>query len=119
MRPRTVLTRTRVQENVDRLYELYRRGGRFSTSIDPKIIKLDQNRVNLVFEIDEGEITKIEKITFIGNERFSDAELRSELASKQDQWYRFFSSSDRYDADRLNYDQELLRRFYLKHGYQF
>ncbi|MAS86816.1 MAG: outer membrane protein assembly factor BamA [Micavibrio sp.] len=117
LRPRTVLTRTRVQENVDRLYELYRRGGRFSTSIDPKIIKLDQNRVNLVFEIDEGEITKIEKITFIGNERFSDAELRSELASKQDQWYRFFSSSDRYDADRLNYDQELLRRFYLKHGY--
>lgn len=117
LRPRTVLTRTKVQDNVDRLYEIYRRGGRFSTSIDPKIIKLDQNRVNLVFEIDEGVVTKIKKISFVGNQKFSSDALRGELASKETRWYSFFTSTDRYDADRLNYDQELLRRFYLKNGY--
>ena len=117
LRPRQVFTRTQIQNDVSRVYEIYRRSGRFSANVDPKIIKLDQNRVNVVFEINEGDITKIKGIRFVGNEAFSDDSLRSELSTKEDRWYRFLSSDDRYDPDRIEYDKELLRRFYLKEGY--
>lgn len=117
MRPRMVLTRTKIQSDTSRLYQIYKRSGRFSAQIDPKLIKLDQNRVNLVFEITEGEVTEIKGIRFVGNRAFDDGELRSKLSSKENKWYRFLSSSDRYDPDRLAYDQELLRRFYLNEGY--
>lgn len=117
LRPRQVLTRTKVQSDVTRLYQIYRRNGRFSANIEPKIIKLDQNRVNLVFEIDEGSVTKVKSIRFVGNKVYDDNRLRSEISTKETAWYRFITSDDRYDPDRLNYDQELLRRFYLKQGY--
>ncbi|MGE4314329.1 MAG: outer membrane protein assembly factor BamA [Pseudobdellovibrionaceae bacterium] len=117
LRPRTVLTRTKVQSDVARLYQVYRRQGRFSADIEPKIIKLDQNRVNLVFEITEGPVTEIEAIRFVGNENFDDGRLRAILASKETAWYRFLSNNDRYDPDRAAYDEELLRRFYLSEGY--
>ena len=117
MRQRQVFTRTKVQSDVTRLYQVYRRNGRFSVNIEPKVIKLDQNRVNLVFEITEGNVTKVESIRFVGNKKFDDGRLRSEIATKEDVWYRFLNSDDRYDPDRLEYDKELLRRFYLSHGY--
>ena len=117
LRPRQVFTRTQVQNDVSRVYEIYRRSGRFAANVDPKIIKLDQNRVNLVFEINEGTITKIKGIRFVGNEAFDDDSLRSELSTKENRWYRFLSSDDRYDPDRVEFDKELLRRFYLKEGY--
>lgn len=116
-RPRQVFTRASVQDDVARLYDVYQRNGRFSADVQPKIIKLDQNRVNLVFEISEGPITEIDSIHFIGNARFGDEELRSVISSKESHWYGILSSSDRYDQDRLAYDQELLRQFYLKEGY--
>lgn len=116
-RARQVFTRTQVQNDVTRLYEVYRRNGRFSVQIEPKVIKLDQNRVNLVFEVLEGDETTVNSIRFVGNERFSDDELRSELSSQEYRWYNFLSSSDRYDPDRLEFDLELLRQFYLKEGY--
>jgi outer membrane protein insertion porin family len=117
LRPRQVFTRTQVQNDVSRVYEIYRRSGRFAANVEPKIIKLDQNRVDLVFEISEGNITKIKGIRFVGNEAFDDDALRAELATKEDRWYRFLSSDDSYDPDRIEYDKELLRRFYLKEGY--
>lgn len=117
LRPRQVFTRTKVQNDVTRLYQVYRRNGRFSVKIDPKVIKLDQNRVDLVFEVEEGDVTKVESIRFVGNRRFSDDRLRSEITTKEQAWYRFISSDDRYDPDRLAFDQELLRRFYLSEGY--
>ncbi|MCB9983063.1 MAG: outer membrane protein assembly factor BamA [Rhodospirillales bacterium] len=117
MRPRQVFTRTRVQSDVARLYQVYRRNGRFSVLIEPKVIKLDQNRVDLVFEVTEGDVTKVESIRFVGNKRFDDDRLRSEISTKEAAWYRFLTSDDRYDPDRLAYDEELLRRFYLAHGY--
>lgn len=116
-RSRQVFTRTGVQEDVARLYSIYQKNGRFSADIQPKIIKLDQNRVNLIFEISEGPVTEIDTIRFVGNNRFSADELRSELASKEARWYSILSSNDKYDQDRLAYDQELLRQFYLKEGY--
>ncbi len=117
LRPRQVFTRTKVQADSNRLFQLYQRGGRFSVNIDPKIIELDQNRVNLVFEIDEGDVTKVRSIRFVGNEKFDDDKLRSEISSRENEWYRFLSTADRFDPDRLGYDQELLRRFYLSQGY--
>ncbi len=117
LRQRQVFTRTKVQEDVTRIFQVYRRNGRFSVNIEPKVIKLDQNRVNLVFEIQEGGVTKVESIRFVGNKRYDDGRLRSEISTKEAIWYRFLSSNDRYDPDRLSFDQELLRRFYLSQGY--
>lgn len=116
-RPRQVFTRSSIQNDLSRLYEIYQRNGRFSANIQPKIIKLDQNRVNLVFEIDEGPLTEIDSIRFVGNKRFSDDELRTVVASRESHWYGFLTSNDRYDQDRLSFDQELMRQFYLKEGY--
>lgn len=117
LRPRQVFTRTKAQADVTRLYQIYRRQGRFSVDIQPKVIQLDQNRVNLVFEIDEGDITKVESIRFVGNKKYDDDKLRSVISTKETAWYRFMTSDDRYDPDRLSYDQELLRNYYLSQGY--
>lgn len=116
-RPRQVLTRNKVQSDVNRLYQVYQRNGRFSVNIEPKIIKLDQNRVNLVFEITEGEVTVVKGIRFVGNVAYDDDKLRSEITTKEDRWYRFMSADDRYDPDRIKFDEEQLRRFYLSQGY--
>ncbi len=117
LRPRQVYTKTKVQNDVARIYQLYQRGGRFAVDVEPKIIELDQNRVNLVFEIVEGDVTDISGIKFVGNKAFDDDQLRSELSTKEERWYRFFATDDRYDEDRVKFDEELLRRFYLKNGY--
>lgn len=117
LRPRTVLTRTKVQADVERLQEMYRLSGRFSASIDPKIIKLDQNRVNLVFEISEGPQTLISRIVFLGNKRFDDADLQRVIRSREDRWWRVWSGADKYDPDRVAFDREMLRKHYLEYGY--
>jgi outer membrane protein insertion porin family len=117
LRSRIVYTRTRVQSDVKRILDLYRRSGRFAANVEPKVIQLEQNRVDLVFEIVEGPETKIQNISFIGNKRFSDRALRSVILTKEARWYRFFGSSSHYDPDRLTFDRELLRRHYLKRGY--
>lgn len=117
LRSRHVFTRTKVQNDVDRLQQLYRRNGRFAAQIEPKVIMLDQNRVNLVFEVNEGDVTTVQSIRFVGNKYFDDDQLRSEISTKEARWYRFLSSADRYDPDRLSYDEELLRRFYLSEGF--
>ncbi|MDP6951664.1 MAG: POTRA domain-containing protein, partial [Alphaproteobacteria bacterium] len=117
LRPRTVYTRTRVQNDVARLREVYRRSGRFAATIEPKVIQQAQNRVDLVFEINEGPLTGVQRIVFIGNKNFSDSTLREAIQTKQTRWWRFFGSNDSYDPDRLSFDRELLRRFYLKEGF--
>ncbi len=117
LRPRVVYTRSRVQNAVSRILELYRRNGRFAATVEPKVIELDQNRVDLVFEINEGPLTNVSRIVFIGNRAFSGNTLRSVIQTKEAAWWRFFSSDDTYDPDRLAFDQELLRRFYLARGY--
>ncbi|MEE2662459.1 MAG: outer membrane protein assembly factor BamA [Pseudomonadota bacterium] len=117
LRPRIVYTRSRVQTDSQRIIEIYRRSGRFAATVIPKIIKLPQNRVDLVFEINEGPPTEIRKIVFIGNRTFSDSDLREIIQTKESAWYRFLTSQDIYDPDRLTFDQELLRRHYLANGY--
>ena len=117
LRARVVYTRTRVQSDVQRLIEIYRRSGRFAAQIEPKVIQLAQNRVDLVFEIDEGPLTGVRRISFVGNKRFSDSELRDEIQTRETAWWRFLTSDDTYDPDRLTFDRELLRKYYLSKGY--
>lgn len=117
LRPRVVYTRTRVQADVKRILDLYRRRGRFAATVEPKVIQQSQNRVDLVFEINEGPATKIRQITFVGNKRFSDSQLQGVIASQESSWFSFLLSDDIYDPDKLQNDRELLRRFYLSNGY--
>ena len=117
LRPRVVFTRSRVQSDVRRIIDIYRRSGRFAVSVEPKVIQLAQNRIDLVFEISEGNLTSIRKISFIGNEKFSDRTLRGVIQTKESAFYRFLTTDDTYDPDRLTFDRELLRRFYLSNGY--
>lgn len=115
--PRGVFTAARVQADVQRILEVYRRAGRFSVNVTPQYKPLDQNRVDLVFEISEGSVTGVRSINFIGNNEFTDKRLRSEIVTRQSRFWRFFSSNDNYDPDRLEYDRELLRQFYANQGY--
>jgi outer membrane protein insertion porin family len=117
LKPRVVYTRTKVQSDVKRILDLYRRNGRFAATVEPKVIQLEQNRVDLVFEIDEGPVTGVRSITFVGNRQFAASRLREVIQTKESRWYRFLSSDDTYDPDRLTYDRELLRKFYLSEGY--
>ncbi len=117
LRPRVIYTRTKVQNDVKRILTLYRQSGLFAVSVEPKLIQLPQNRVDLVFEISEGEKTHINSIRFVGNTRFSDGRLREVIQTRENAWWRIFNTDDVYDPDRINLDRELLRRFYLKNGY--
>lgn len=117
LQSRSVYSRGKVQNDVKRLQTLYQRTGRYAALIDPKIIELPQNRVNLVFEINEGSRTDIRRILFIGNNYADDNTLRAVISTKETAWYRLLTSDDTYDPDRLAYDQELLRRYYLSQGF--
>tara|TARA_B100000315_G_scaffold194030_1_gene184626 strand:- start:4244 stop:6502 length:2259 start_codon:yes stop_codon:yes gene_type:complete len=117
LRPRVVFTRTKVQADVKRIMDVYRVNGRFAATVVPKIIQLPQNRADLVFEIEEGPLTTVERIRFVGNKFESDSDLREVIRTKESIWYRFLSSDDTYDPDRLTLDRELLRRHYLAEGF--
>jgi outer membrane protein insertion porin family len=116
-RPRVVFTRTKVQQDVKRIIDLYRRNGYFAAVVEPKVIQLAQNRVNLIFEIQEGPESGIRSISFVGNRVFSDSELKEVVLTKESKWWRILTTADKYDPDRLTFDRELLRRFYLENGY--
>ena len=114
---RSVFTRAKAQADVQRIIEVYRRSGRFAATVTPKVTPLEQNRVDVIYEIDEGPKTGVAKINFVGNKNFSSAELRGAMLTKESRWWRFFSSNANYDPDRLEYERDLLRQFYAKNGY--
>jgi outer membrane protein insertion porin family len=116
--PRQIFTRSKVRADVERIVELYRREGRFAAQVEPKIVQLDQNRVDLVFEIFEGDKSKVRRINIIGNNEFDDGRLRKEMYTRQaGGLLGFMRSNDSYDPDRLAADQQKLRSFYLTQGY--
>ncbi len=115
--PRQIFTRSKVRADVARIIELYKRQGRFAAQVEPKMVQLPQNRVDVVFEITEGPKSKVRQINILGNEKFSDGALRGEMVTKQARLTSFFSSSTSYDPDRLAFDQQKLRQFYLTEGY--
>src|SRR6185437_7306238 len=116
-KPRGTLSRPTVQADVQRIIEIYHRNGRFDVKVDPKIIELPNNRVDLVFEITEGKKTGVREIRFVGTHAFSNGRLKDVIKSSESNWLSFLQSSDIYDPDRVEADRDLLRRFYLKHGY--
>ncbi|MFZ4070476.1 MAG: outer membrane protein assembly factor BamA [Caulobacterales bacterium] len=116
-KPRSVFTAARAQADVQRIVELYRRSGRFAAAITPQVRQLDQNRVDLIFEIDEGPVTGVRSVNFLGNKQFSDRDLQDAILTEPSRWWKFFSRNDNYDPDRLEFDREKLRQFYTNQGY--
>ena len=116
-KPRGTLSRPTVQADVQRIIEIYHRSGRFDVSVNPKIIELPNNRVDLVFEIKEGDKTGIKDIVFVGAKAFSHGRLKDVIKTSSSNLLSFLQTTDIYDADRIEADRDLLRRFYLKHGY--
>jgi outer membrane protein insertion porin family len=117
LRARSVYTDAAAQADRTRILEMYARRGRFSARVEPKVIQRDRDRVDVVFEIAEGDTALISRINFVGNESFSDSRLKEIVSSREEAWYRPFSSSDTYEPERLNFDRELLRRYYQRQGY--
>ncbi len=117
VRERMIFTKARAQADTRRILALYQAKGYYNVRVAPQLIRLADNRVNLVFEVTEGDETKIKQINFEGNTTFSDGTLQSVIATKEYTWWRFFGGNNNYDPDRLEYDKELLRRYYLKHGF--
>ena len=116
-KPRGTLSRPTVQADVQRIIEIYHRTGRFDVSVDPKIIELPNNRVDLVFEIREGDKTGIKDIRFVGTKAYSSSRLKDVVKTSESNILSFLQTTDIYDPDRVEADRDLLRRFYLKHGY--
>jgi outer membrane protein insertion porin family len=115
---RGTLSKPMVQADVQRIIEIYHRTGRFDVTVVPKIINLPNNRVNLVFEIHEGKKTGVKEIRFVGAHAFSQGRLKNVIKTTETNWlYGFLQTTDIYDPDRVEADRDLLRRFYLKHGY--
>ena len=117
LKARSVFTPQLAQADRQRILNAYAKAGRYAATVEPKIIRLDQNRVDVVFEINEGATTLISRIAVVGNKAFSENRLREVVASREEAFWRFLSNSDQYDPERVNFDKELLRRFYLKNGY--
>ena len=117
LKERASYDETVIGADVQRLLTVYQRKGFFGTKINPKRIELDNNRVNVVYEITEGHPTYISDIDFSGNKKFSSRTLRGEILSREHAWWRFMSQFDVFDEDRIQYDQQLLRQFYLRNGY--
>ncbi|KAB2882030.1 MAG: outer membrane protein assembly factor BamA [Pseudorhodoplanes sp.] len=116
-RARGTFSRPTVQSDVQRIVEIYRRAGRFDVSVTPKVIELPNNRVDLVFEIVEGQKTGVKKIRFVGNKSYADQRLKDAIKTTETNFLSFLKNSDIYDPDRIEADRDLLRRFYLKHGF--
>ncbi len=115
--PRQIFTRSKVRADVARIIELYKRQGRFAATVEPKTVELSQNRVDLVFEINEGPKSKVRQINIIGNEVFDDGKLKGEMVTRESRLQNFLSGNTSYDPDRLAFDQQKLREFYLTEGY--
>jgi outer membrane protein insertion porin family len=117
LKPRSVFTTAAAEADRRTLLDLYAKKGYFNASVTPAIIQLPDNRVNVVFQCVDGNQTLISQITFIGNAHFSQGTLREVVSSREYAWFRFLSSADHYDSDRVQYDEYLLRQFYLHKGY--
>ena len=117
LKPRAVFTPALAEQDRQHILDLYARRGYYNARVDPQVIRLGENRVDVVYQINDGSVTLISKIAFVGNHEFSEDRLSEVINSREERWWRFLSTSDEYAPERLNFDKELLRRFYLKNGY--
>ena len=114
---RDVFTKSKIQSNLQRILALYRASGRYAAVVEPKVIYLEQNRVDIVFEIIEGPLSKVDSIKFLGNRFFSDSRLKREIATSESRWWKILTSGGKYDPDLLNFDKENLKKFYADQGF--
>lgn len=117
MRASAVFTAALAEADKQRILDVFAEHGYYNATVTPQIIRLPQNRVNVVYAINDGSSTLIAKITFVGNDVFSSGRLADVVESREQRWWRFLSTSDQYDPQRLALDKQLLRNFYLKQGY--
>ncbi len=117
LKPRSVYTPALAEADRRKILDAYAQKGYYDASVVPQIIRLPRNRVDVVYQITDGPSTLISRIVFVGNKAFSESRLSDVINSREERWWRFFSSADEYNTERLAYDKELLRRFYLKNGY--
>ncbi len=114
---RGTLSKPMVQADTERIIEVYHRNGRFDIAVTPQIIERPNNRVDLIFVINEGEKTGVKEIDFVGNHAYSSSRLKDVIKTDVSNFLSFLQTTDVYDPDRIEADRDLLRRFYLKHGY--
>ncbi|WP_171176256.1 outer membrane protein assembly factor BamA [Ruegeria sp. HKCCD8929] len=114
---RRVFTPEQAEKDANLIAEIYSAQGRVAATVVPRIIRRNDNRVDLVFEIAEGDTIEIERISFVGNRVYSDRRLRRILDTKQAGLLRAFVRSDTFIADRIEFDKQVLRDFYLSRGY--
>jgi outer membrane protein insertion porin family len=117
LKARAVYTPAAAEADRRALLDAYAKKGYYNATVTPDIIFLPDNRVNVVFNVVDGNQTLISRINFIGNDHFSQGRLREVVSSRQSAWYRFLSSSDQYDPERIEYDEYLLHKFYFHEGY--
>lgn len=116
-RARGTFSRATVQSDTQRLYDVYRRTGRYEVEIVPKTIEQPNGRIDLIFEINEGKKAGVRSINFVGNNAFGRQRLLDVMSTAESGILSWIKSNDVYDADRLNADQEAIRRLYLRAGY--
>src|SRR5215472_17242063 len=116
-KPRGTLSRPMVQSDALRIAEIYRHAGRYDVRVTPEIIEQPNNRVDLVFTIEEGVKTGVKSIEFVGNSYFSSYRLKDIIKTHETNLLSFLGTGDVYDPDRVEADRDLIRRFYLKHGF--
>ena len=117
LKPRAIFTPALAEEDRQHILDMYAKKGYYNATVNPQVIRLGENRVDVVFQINDGAVTLISKIVFVGNREFSEGRLSEVINSRESRWWRFLSTTDEYNPDRLAYDKELLRRFYLKNGF--
>ena len=114
---RDSLSRPRVQADTQRIIDVYHRNGRFDVTVVPQIIERPNNRVDLIFVVNEGEKTGVKAVNFVGNKSYSAYRLKEVIKTAQSNWLSFLQTTDVYDPDRMEADRDLIRRYYLKHGF--
>jgi outer membrane protein insertion porin family len=117
LKERSVYSRSKVKKDIERMLSLYQRSGRLSTEIVPKVEMLDNNRLNLTYEIEESDVAEVSNIIILGNKVFTSSKIKSLMKTKEKKLLRFLSSADRYDPDKLEYDKQLITQFYNNNGY--
>lgn len=117
LKERSVYSRSKVKKDIERMLTLYQRSGRLSTEIVPTVELLDNNRINLTYQIEESDIAEVSKIIVLGNEVYSSSKIKSIMKTKEKRFLRFLTSADRYDPDKLEYDKQLITQFYYDNGY--
>jgi outer membrane protein insertion porin family len=116
-KPRGTLSRPMVQSDAQRIAEIYRHSGRYDITVVPEIIEQPNNRVDLIFTITEGQKTGIQSVEFVGNVAYSSYRLRDVIKTRESNLLSFLGGNDTYDPDRIEADRDLIRRYYLKHGF--